>query len=279
MSDSLGGFDFTGSIFGGGGFGGFGGTDVSGFDPSMFGEGGISLPSDAQNPSGSPFSPFLGATTADTSTVAPSRDAALDQAYAELQHPGTGPNLPASALPNPDGSTPTTDQQLAATIFGPGGFGAFGGTDVGGFGSTALIPTGGDQPAASPGVLAQLNNWLESLGAPSGGSGGPGGSGGTPGGSGQSGAFAEKLKTALSGLQGIAKGPTPVPSGQPGSAWPMGRPYVQGVPAPGQVTSRGAQVPAILPSTLAALQARQQQYLQMGGGLPNSAPGGGLLGM
>ena len=252
MSDSLGGFDFTGSIFGGGGFGGFGGTDVSGFDPSMFGEGGLSFPSDAQNPSGSPFGPFLGGTTADTSTVAPSRDAALDRAYSELPPPG----------------------------FSGGGSGSDEGGGAVGFGSDQPTPEAGfgsDQPTPPPGMLAQMNNWLNSLGATAGG--GSGGSGGTPGGSGQSGAFADKLKQALSGLQGIAKGPTPVPYGQPGSAWPMGRPYVQGVPAPGQVTSRGAQVPAILPSTLAALQARQQQYLQMGGGLPNSAPGGGLLGM
>jgi hypothetical protein len=96
-------------------------------------------------------------------------------------------------------------------------------------------------------------------------------------GAGQTGDFSSKLKTALAGLGKIAStAPTPAPAGQPGSAWPFGRPGMPNTPLP---QSRGAPVAGVFPSALAALQAQQQRFMQLGNRLPPGAPGGGLLGM
>ena len=155
--------------------------------------------------------------------------------------------------------------------------GAGDGTGSGaGAGTLPLPPTppaGGDPNP--PGWLAQANTWLNNL-ASSGGNDAGGGSAsvsGPPGGSGQTGAFAQQLKTALAGLQNVAKGPTQAKAGTPGSAWPWGQPKAA---LPSQ--SRGSASPG-LDQMIQLLRARQQQYMQMGGQLPSSAPGGGLLGM
>jgi hypothetical protein len=208
MSDSMGGFDFTGGIFGDP-YMGFGGFDPSLFQPDAFGQsGGFGQPG-----------PFLGGTMA--------------------QPAGSDETPPA---PAPDASaTPASD-------------------------------------AATPPLTDRINSWLNKNVMDLGGTPAAGtasGPAGAAGGSGQGGAFANKLKTALTGLQNVAKGPDQAKDGQPGSAWPFGRPQAAAV-APTQ--SRGTAVPG-LANMIQLLQQRRQQFLQQGGRMPSGAPGGGLLGM
>jgi hypothetical protein len=146
--------------------------------------------------------------------------------------------------------------------------------DLGGAGTAP--PTAGD--GATPPLTDRINTWLNKNVMDLGGTPAAGtasGTAGAAGGSGQGGAFANKLKTALTGLQNVAKGPDQAKDGQPGSAWPFGRPQAAAV-APTQ--SRGTAVPG-LANMIQLLQQRRQQFLQQGGRMPSGAPGGGLLGM
>jgi hypothetical protein len=151
---------------------------------------------------------------------------------------------------------------------------AAGGADGGGsqpyaFGANTFGPTEsfGGAPTDTRSLGQRWKAWLsQNLGD-------DGSADAAAGGSGQTGALADKLKTALAGMKGAAEGPAQPAAGQPGSAWPFGRP---GAGAASQV--RGSAPPG-LASMIQLLQQRRQQFLQQGGRLPSGAPGGGLLGM
>jgi hypothetical protein len=235
MSDSMSGFDFTGGIFGDP-YMDFGGFDPSQFQPDAFGQSG------GFGQSG----PFLGGTMA-------------QPVGSDGTPPAPAPDP--SATPAPDAATPPLSDRINAWL------------------NKNVLDLGGAGSAGGPGLSDRVNTWLNKNvldlgGTPAAGTAASG-TAGAAGGSGQGGAFANKLKTALTGLQNVAKGPDQAKDGQPGSAWPFGRPQAAAV-APTQ--SRGTAVPG-LANMIQLLQQRRQQFLQQGGRMPSGAPGGGLLGM
>jgi hypothetical protein len=253
MSDSTGGdFDFTGAVFG------------AGDDSGGFGDAGPSS--------------FFGAPSAGGMGTAPLSIFGADSATSAAPAMGAAasPGTPPPPMPVPGAATP----------------------------GAATVPTAGPAPPVpvtpapqAPGFVQQLQNWLQgkttppAAGAPGTGIGGASGAAGTPtpagvdagswddptstGGSGQSGDLAAKLKTALGGLQGIAKAAQPAANPYTLPGWPLGRPPGFGA-AP---QSKGAQSQGLadLVQTMQQRQAQLQgQYMQ---GTYQPRYTGGLLGV
>ncbi len=126
--------------------------------------------------------------------------------------------------------------------------------------------TGTPQPSADAGMAA-INAGVDAASTPSAATG-----------PGTIGDYANKLKTALAGLKtatGAQQAADPK-EGQPGSAWPWGRPRA------GTASAVQGQAPPGLANMISALQARQQQLaalgMQQGAYAPRSTRGG-LLGV